>query len=218
MSFRVITADFVGSYYSLQALHGFHLPEIAFVGRSNVGKSTILNALCQRRSLARTSKTPGRTQALNFFQITYEEMETKERRQCHFVDLPGYGYSKVAKELKEQWKALLGMYLLERKSLHGVVLLIDSRRDIEEEERYLLELGCHGGLQLVLTKCDQVSKIELRAQRARMADELEIDASHVICTSVGKGHGSVKNGGEKVDGLEDLRSAVFGGLLRDTQL
>lgn len=216
MSFRVIAADFIGSFYSLHALQSFRLPEIAFVGRSNVGKSTILNALCQRRALARTSKTPGRTQALNFFQITYEEQDTKKRKQCHFVDLPGYGYSKVAKELQEQWKTLLGTYLLERESLYGVVLLIDSRRKIEEEERYLLELGCHGGLQLVLTKCDQVSKIELRTQRARIAKELEIDASSIICTSVGKGRGNVKSGGEKIHGLEDLRSAVFGDLLRDT--
>lgn len=109
--------------------------EIAFAGRSNVGKSTLLNGLMRRKGLARTSNTPGCTRTINFFDV-----RTQDGIALKLVDLPGYGYAKRAKAEREGWADLIQEYLLERPTLRLVVLLIDSRRGIEQEELDLLEL------------------------------------------------------------------------------
>ncbi len=125
--------------------------EVAFAGRSNAGKSSAINTLCQQKGLARTSKTPGRTQLLNFFALD------DERR---LVDLPGYGYAKVAERIKRQWQAELAAYLEQRQSLRGVILLVDARHPLKEFDLQMLEWS--GNIQLpvhiLLTKADKLKR------------------------------------------------------------
>ncbi|MES1924127.1 GTP-binding protein YsxC [Salinisphaera sp. T31B1] len=125
-------------------------PEIAFAGRSNAGKSSALNAICDRVGLARTSKTPGRTQAINFF----------ESGPWRFADLPGYGFAKVPPATKAAWQALIEGYLSRRETLTGVVLVMDARRPLTPFDRQLLDWGSEFGLafHLILTKADKLSR------------------------------------------------------------
>lgn len=125
--------------------------EIAFVGGSNVGKSTTINALTNQRKLAKTSKTPGRTQLINFFTLD-------EHRRI--VDLPGYGYAKVPSKVKKEWGKHIESYLVEREGLRGLVLLIDSRHPLKITDKQMIEF-CHASeipVLVVLTKCDKISK------------------------------------------------------------
>jgi GTP-binding protein len=127
--------------------------EVAFAGRSNAGKSSALNAICDQSGLARTSKTPGRTQLLNVFVLD------ESRR---LIDLPGYGYAKVPEAMREKWRAAIDAYMRERESLRGVVLIMDARHPLKDFDRQMLgycaevELSCH----ILLTKSDKLSRSE----------------------------------------------------------
>ncbi|MEW7991913.1 MAG: ribosome biogenesis GTP-binding protein YihA/YsxC [Candidatus Thiodiazotropha sp.] len=123
--------------------------EVAFAGRSNAGKSSALNVLCGQKSLARTSKTPGRTQLLNFFSLD------DERR---LVDLPGYGYARVAESIKREWQKTLAHYIEYRQCLRGMVLLMDIRHPMTEFDRQMLDWNTHHGLptHILLTKADKL--------------------------------------------------------------
>jgi len=125
--------------------------EVAFAGRSNAGKSSALNTLCQQKALARTSKTPGRTQLLNFFQLD---------GQRRLVDLPGYGYAKVAEQVKRQWQGALADYLQHRQCLRGLVLLMDIRQPLKAFDLQMLDWNIHYGLptHLLLTKADKLKR------------------------------------------------------------
>ena len=127
--------------------------EIAFVGRSNAGKSTALNAIFGRKNIAKTSKTPGRTQLINFFDVD---------DHCRVVDLPGYGYAAVSKEKRKQWDELISDYFRTRDALKGVFLIIDSRRMITELDHLFLEfyLPLDKSLHVILTKSDKLKKLE----------------------------------------------------------
>jgi GTP-binding protein len=141
------------------------LPEIAFIGRSNVGKSSLVNALTGRRMLARTSNTPGRTRQINFFDLGGRLM---------LVDLPGYGYAEASKGAVRAWTALVEHYLTGRASLRRACLLIDARRGITETDRPTLALCDEAALsyQIVLTKADAVKPAELASVSASVAGEL----------------------------------------------
>lgn len=143
--------------------------EVAFAGRSNVGKSSLLNILVNRKNLARTSSTPGRTQALNFFLVD---------DRFYFVDLPGYGYARVSLEVKKSWRGMVETYLGNRPNLKAVVVIVDIRRDLEEEDRQLIEWLEQEGQNviLVLTKIDKLTRSE-RDSRVR---QLEKDLSGVV--------------------------------------
>jgi len=142
------------------------LPELAFAGRSNVGKSSVINALANRKRLAFVSKTPGRTQTINFFDLG---------GRGRLVDLPGYGYARVPQELRAQWDQLVGGYLGSRVSLAGIVVLMDARRPFSAHDEHLLEWLRPAGRRLLvlLAKCDKLSRQDrvkiLRAARARLA-------------------------------------------------
>lgn len=151
-----------------------HLPsndgvEVAFAGRSNAGKSSALNALTQQKNLARTSKTPGRTQLINLF-----EVEPGKR----LVDLPGYGYAQVPEEMKRKWQASLSEYLQRRTSLKGLVLLMDIRHPLKDTDRQLLSWATENGLPVLvlLTKADKFNAAPRKAivQQVRR-DVLEYD-------------------------------------------
>ncbi|MES9969092.1 MAG: ribosome biogenesis GTP-binding protein YihA/YsxC [Candidatus Thiodiazotropha sp.] len=123
--------------------------EVAFAGRSNAGKSSALNVLCNQKSLARTSKTPGRTQLLNFFSLD------RERR---LVDLPGYGYARVAESIKREWQETLADYIEHRQCLLGLVLLMDIRHPLTDFDLQMLQWNTHHGLptHILLTKADKL--------------------------------------------------------------
>jgi GTP-binding protein len=129
-------------------------PELAFAGRSNVGKSSAINALLGRKGLARTSKTPGRTQTINFYELG---------GGARLVDLPGYGYARVPQALRERWKALVEAYLSKRNSLAGVVVLMDARRPLTPLDRQLLDWLGSACRLVLLTKADKLSRVEQAA-------------------------------------------------------
>ncbi|MCE1226330.1 MAG: ribosome biogenesis GTP-binding protein YihA/YsxC [Geobacteraceae bacterium] len=152
------------------------LPEIAFAGRSNVGKSSLINVIVERKALVRTSSTPGRTQLINFFQVTGVPFS------LNLVDLPGYGYAKVPLDLKRQWGPMMERYLSGRESLKGVVLILDIRRIPSEEDLQMLSWlrSYQRRPIIVLTKCDKVSKNERAKQTAAIAAKLGMDKSLLI--------------------------------------
>jgi GTP-binding protein len=140
--------------------------EVAFAGRSNAGKSSAINTLCQQRGLARTSKTPGRTQLLNFFQL--------DDQRC-LVDLPGYGFAKVKQSVKAQWQGALSDYLEQRKSLQGLVLMMDIRHPMREFDCQMLEWNRHQALQthILLTKSDKLKRGAASSALLQVKRELE---------------------------------------------
>ncbi|MBT3625494.1 MAG: YihA family ribosome biogenesis GTP-binding protein [Gammaproteobacteria bacterium] len=151
MSFKFKTAKFTTSAATLAQCPTDEGAEIAFCGRSNAGKSSAINALTDQKALARTSKTPGRTQLINFFTL---DDETK------LVDLPGYGYAKVPISIKEHWHRHLDEYLRDRKSLRGMVLLMDIRHPLKEFDEMMIEWSIDSGLPLhiLLTKADKLKR------------------------------------------------------------
>jgi GTP-binding protein len=148
------------------ALPPDELPEIAFAGRSNVGKSSLVNALTGRKTLARVSHTPGRTQQLNFFTLGQRLM---------LVDLPGYGYARASKQAVSGWTGLTRRYLKGRAGLRRVLLLVDARHGLKEPDRPVLDLLDEAAVsfQVVLTKIDKASPAELAARIAAVAAELK---------------------------------------------
>ena len=188
--------EFLLSAPALKFLPEAGVPEIAFAGRSNVGKSSLLNALTGRKKLARTSVTPGRTQELNFFEVG-------EPIELRLVDMPGYGFAKAPLKVVEKWRHLVNDYLRGRAVLKRTMVLIDSRRGIKDVDREVMKMldGAAVNYNLVLTKADKVKKSELNATYAAVeAEARKHPAAHPVIhvTSAEKGMG-----------LEELRTAVL---------
>ncbi len=152
------------------------IPEIAFAGRSNVGKSSLINTLVNRKHLVKTSSTPGRTQLINFFEIN---------KTFSFVDLPGYGYAKVPLSVKKKWGPMVETYLSERNTLKGVVLIMDIRRTPRLEELNFIDWLDHLGIPgiLILTKADKLSKTKQVKQQQAIAKVLSADKESLILFS-----------------------------------
>ncbi len=177
--------DFVAGAASVGALPESTLPEIAFLGRSNVGKSSLINVLTGRRALARVSHTPGATRQINFFRLG----ET-----CVLVDLPGYGYAKASRSLSAQWQSLIFAYLRGRANLVRTLLLIDARRGILPPDRDAMDLLDEAAVSYagVLTKIDELTQDEQRRVRATCTEQLaRRTAAHpdIFATSARKSHG-----------------------------
>jgi GTP-binding protein len=176
---RVTAARFLGAASHPARVPRHPWPEIAFAGRSNVGKSSLLNRLVGQRKLARVSKTPGRTQQLNFFVLNEELV---------FVDLPGYGFARVPIAVKEQWRDLVESYLTRRSALRAVVVIIDLRRGIEEDDQTLLDFldAHHIKALLVATKADKLNRSEMTRQLASLRQQTPF-APHVVSAHTGLG-------------------------------
>ncbi|MDP6603780.1 MAG: ribosome biogenesis GTP-binding protein YihA/YsxC, partial [Rhodospirillales bacterium] len=175
--------DFVVGAAGLDQVPTSELPEVAFAGRSNVGKSSLVNALTGRRTLARTSRAPGRTRQLNFFDLG---------RRLMLADLPGYGYARAPKPDVEAWTALVRAYFKGRAPLRRVLLLVDARHGLKAADRDTMALMDEAAVsyQAVLTKCDKVGDGALAAGLAACADELaRRPAAHpdVVATSARSG-------------------------------
>jgi GTP-binding protein len=158
------------------------LPEIAFAGRSNVGKSSLLNALLRRRAAARVSKTPGRTREINFFRINDAFV---------LVDLPGYGYAKIAKERRAEWRPLIEGYLSQSPNLRGLVLLLDARREPTDDDRAMLDFLAERETPVLvaITKMDKFGNDAGRERVQAIAAALDLDVEQVVPVSARTGLG-----------------------------
>jgi GTP-binding protein len=182
---KIVTVEFVKSATSPSGYPRENLPEVAFAGRSNVGKSSLINALVQRKRLARTSNTPGRTQLINFFNINDSLL---------FVDLPGYGFARVPEAVKREWGPMVETYLRERDCLKLVVLILDIRRDPSTEDLALKSwLDFYGRRTLfVLTKMDKLSRGESKKRQRAVKELLNLDAAPILFSAkTGLGRDSV---------------------------
>lgn len=187
-------AKFLFSASEFSAARNCILPEVAFLGRSNVGKSSIINFITNIKSLSRISKTPGRTRELLFFGIN---------DQLIIADTPGYGYSKVSYYTANQWKKLIYDYICHRNNLKRIVLLIDSRRGIKDIDKSLMddleEIGC--SYQIVYTKVDKITSQE----KQNLVDEMKFYLNNYTAMYPEYIFTSSKNG----TGLDQLRGAVY---------
>lgn len=186
--------DFMAGVATLEQLPPVGPAEVAFIGRSNVGKSSLLNALTNRKALARVSNTPGRTQQLNFFDLG---------QKLWLVDLPGYGYAKASKTDIRDWNFLIKDYLRGRTTLTRVMLLIDSRHGLKDSDKEFLKLLDQSAVvtQVVLTKTDMISAKDLTAMKAQVLDGIK---KH---PAVFPAIASVSS--EKGQGIEELRAYLY---------
>jgi len=174
---------FLGPMASVDGWRPEHvLPEIAFAGRSNVGKSSLLNRLVRRKAFARVSRTPGRTREINFFEVN---------RRFVLVDLPGYGYARISKERRAEWRPLIEGYLRRSTNLRGVVQLIDARRDPSDDDLQMLDFLSDLGTPTIvaITKVDKLSPTAKAARVAEITVSLGLDAEQVIPFSAQTGAG-----------------------------
>jgi GTP-binding protein len=181
------------------------VPEVAFVGRSNAGKSTVINVLTAQRQLAHASKTPGRTQLLNFFALDERDPDGGMKTVAYLVDLPGYGFARTSQQTRQRWDQLVGGYLARRRLLAGVVLVMDARRPLAVADEQLLSwLAARGDVDrlrvhLLLNKADQIGRAErVRAvgQAEHRAESLQMPVSVQLFSAL------------KREGLDELRDAV----------
>ena len=160
------------------------------VGRSNVGKSSLINAVLKRKAIARVSQTPGKTQAIHFYLVN---------EKFHIVDLPGYGYAKVPKSMSASWRSLINSYLENAEALKMMFLLLDARRTPGDPDRQMHVWTHEAGIdeRIVLTKSDKLSNNELTKQKAEISKELDVDVTSLIpCSVVTK------------KGIEDVRREI----------
>ena len=158
------------------------LPEIAFAGRSNVGKSSLLNRLMRRKSFARVSNTPGRTREIHFFNVNHTFV---------LADLPGYGYARISKARKAEWRPLIEGYLSESTALRGVVLLLDIRRVPTDDDRVMLDFLADLGVPTILaaTKVDKVRAVDVDARVEMLASEVGTEPDQIVPFSATTGRG-----------------------------
>lgn len=178
----VKSAQWAKDYPTLKNDRGELIPEIAVLGRSNVGKSSLLNHLLNAKNLIRTSSTPGKTQLINFI--------TLERKIC-FVDLPGYGFAKVPENVRKEWGPMIQEYLNRRSQLNLLLFLFDVRRLPNEEDLQLMEWIVHTqkAMILVLTKTDKLTKNELASQTKKIMESFPVSNLHYVTYSVPKNVG-----------------------------
>ncbi len=179
---KVLSAEFVKSATKPSEYPPGNLPEVAIAGKSNVGKSSLINTVLNRKNLAKTSSSPGRTQVINFFRVN---------DNLSLVDLPGYGFAKVPLEVRKAWKPMVETYLQTREAIRLVVLILDSRRGLSPDDSTLLDwLDYHGIPSLiVLTKADKLSQFERARQKKALAGTRSLGGRPLLFFSAVTGEG-----------------------------
>ena len=179
---KVLSAEFVKSATKPSEYPPGNLPEIAIAGKSNVGKSSLINTVVNRKNLAKTSSSPGRTQVINFFRIN---------NNLSLVDLPGYGFAKVPLEVRRAWKPMVEAYLQSREAIRLVILILDSRRGLSPDDSTLLDwLDYHGiPTLLALTKADKLSQLERARQKKVLAGIRLLEGRPLLFFSAHTGEG-----------------------------
>lgn len=179
----------------------FRAPEVVFFGASNVGKSTLINALCRQKSLAKTSKSPGCTRLLNFFAVPSPREVGRNRSELTLVDVPGYGFAALPPSVRQNWEALLLAYLASRRSLLRPYVLLDARRGVRDHDRSMVELLKGHDLvpTFVLTKMDKLTKAETEAILPAVRTDLPGCAECAILSTSSKSR----------EGLDTLRAHLF---------
>jgi GTP-binding protein len=181
MSISFRQAKFVTSAFELSQLLPDEGAEVAFAGRSNAGKSSAINCLTNQKNLCKTSKTPGRTQLINFFEVD---------PLCHLVDLPGYGFAKVSKQLRNHWNLVLSSFLLERQALKGLVVVVDIRRGIADLDQALIDMMDNSvPLHILLTKSDKLGRNAIHKVVAKTRAQLTGSEQTVSTLSIQTGQG-----------------------------
>ena len=177
---KIHSAEFIHSAASPWQFPVPSIPEIAFAGRSNVGKSTLINSLLNRKKLVKTSSTPGKTQLINFFKINDE---------FYFVDLPGYGFAKVPESVSKQWQRLIEAYLQERETLRNIVLIVDSRHKPTAQDRQLKEWLDYyqRPVLIVASKIDKLKRGQIQKQLKQIKQGLFLDKTPLEHSSLEKG-------------------------------
>lgn len=204
---KILSAEFVTSCTAPGQFPQEQLPEIAFVGRSNVGKSSLINSLLGRKRLAKVSGTPGKTRLVNFFLITTADPAL---RRFYVVDLPGYGYAKAARSLREQWGPMIEQYFAQRTSLCGVLLLVDARRsEPQDASAYAWLDGLGRPPVVVATKIDKLSRGARQGQLAAIREALELPAAVPLVPYSSESH-------EGRDELWRVLSSLIGSTDRST--
>jgi GTP-binding protein len=182
---RIRTAEFIKSATRPSEYPRGNFPEVAFAGKSNVGKSSLINALLNRKNLAKTSSSPGRTQSINFFRVN---------GKISFVDLPGYGYARVPLALRRAWKPMVESYLQIRKELRLVVVILDARREVSPEDMDLMDWLDHHRIPflLVLTKADKLSSLDRARKRRSLQENPPFAGTEVLFFSALTGEGKAE--------------------------
>lgn len=188
---KIISAEHVCSAPSAKFFPQEVLPGFAFLGRSNVGKSSLINALTNRKGLAKTSKQPGRTQLINFFKLHLREEidEKKSDTMCYLVDFPGYGYAQVSKSQRDTWAEMIDSYFKKYQLQTANFLLHDVRREIREQEQWIVDNI--DNLQVLITKVDKVGLTEINKRKKEYKDS-GINEIILTCSASGKRRGIVE--------------------------
>jgi GTP-binding protein len=189
---KVLSAEFIKSTTLPSHYPEGKFPEVAFAGRSNVGKSSLINTLMRRKNLARTSSTPGCTRLINFFTVN---------NQISFVDLPGYGYAKVSEASRRQWGEMIETYFKNRQSLRCVILILDTRREPSEQDLALIHWLRYYTIifMIVLTKTDKVSRNQAKARQHKIKELLGLAMDPILFSArTGEGREAVW------DAIQDL--------------
>lgn len=182
---EIISSKFITSIATEDKINSFNLPEIAFAGRSNVGKSSCINYICNNNKLAKISSTCGKTKFLNYFEINKNEF--------YLVDLPGYGFAKVTDQEKQKWAKLINSYLLKSKNLKHVFVLVDIRHKPNQNDIILVNFLHFNQISfsIIATKSDKISKEKQKKQKLEIANTLNVGRDDVIIISTLKKEGKI---------------------------
>ncbi len=181
---KVNTAEFVKSAYNYEQFPRHSLPEIAFSGKSNVGKSSMINTLVNRKKLAKISSTPGKTQSINFYNLD---------NKFYLVDLPGYGFAKVPDKVKEHWAELIEDYLYNRENLRGIVQIVDVRHKPTEDDKLMVDWinAVNIPALIVATKVDKISRGKRKQKKQLIKNQLDYN-NEIVFFSAKNGEGRKK--------------------------